>query len=110
MLGLAARLVSKKYLETLQFGPDTMKTYAQNSGLNWRRIQGQGLTGFIGWCKRKRKISAGTVKIYLSSLKKLEIWKEEWKRGEGNELEKILLRGYQKLGEENKRKKEPRKT
>jgi hypothetical protein len=72
--GSLAKSTWKRYSSALAL----WKTYAQNSQLNWRQIQGQGLTGFIGWCKHKRKISAGTVKIYLSSLKKLEIWKEEW--------------------------------
>jgi hypothetical protein len=104
--GSLAKSTWKRYSSALAL----WKTYAQKSQLNWQRIRGQGLTGFIGWCKLKRKISAGTVRIYLSSLKKLKTWKEEWKRGEGNELEKILLRGYQKLGEGNKRNKKPRKT
>jgi hypothetical protein len=52
----------------------------------------------------------GTVRLYLSSLRKLATWKEEWRRGEGKELKKSLLRGYQKLGGKSEKKRKPRET
>jgi hypothetical protein len=65
---------------------------------------------FIGWFKRKRKIFVGTVRLYFSSLRKLATLRKEWKQGEGKELERGLLRGYQNLGGRSKEKGKPRKT
>jgi hypothetical protein len=104
--GSLAKSTWKRYSSALML----WKKYAKDSQLNWRHIQGRGLTGFIGWCNRTEKVSVGTVKLYLSCLRKLGAWKEEWRRGEGKELEKSLLRGYQKLGGKNGRKRKPRET
>jgi hypothetical protein len=100
--GSLAKSTWKRYSSALAL----WKTYAQNSRLNWRRIQGQGLTGFIGWCKRKRKISAGTVKIYLSSLKKFENLEGRVEKGGRERARENFIEGLPKVrGRKQKGKK-----
>jgi hypothetical protein len=96
-----ARSTWKRYSAALQ----SWKCFAKETEGDWRHVSDSRRGKFIGWCRARGKLSAGSVKVYLGELKRLEEMRRQLRQGGGDFIEKELLKGYENLGKEKRGKK-----
>jgi hypothetical protein len=76
----------------------TWKTFAVDRKIPWRYFDNRFITEFITRCWKVRNLSHSTVKIYLGILKTLRELMGGLKRGNGSQVEKLLLKGMENTG------------
>ncbi len=69
------------------------KMFAIQKNFDWKNFREEKTVEFICWCGDERNLKVGTIKTYLGILRNLEKIRKELATGNGQMVEKFLIRG-----------------